>query len=197
MSMSAIGMARRRPSCAAAIDSERTATPSPRWARSATASGALATSAISGASPRRAQAASSTARTPVPCGMQTSGCAVTSVSVHVSPRPVRGWPAGAAATSRSETIVNASSPSGVSPAAPMRATSSSPARTCSVSRSELSSVSEISIPGCAVPKAARASNSGVIVQPLTIPTSSRPRRTPETSSTAWRTAWAAPSTLRA
>ena len=57
-----------------------------------------------------------------------------------------------------------------------------------MSRSELSSIRAISTPGWARWNAARASNSGVTVQPVTMPTTSRPRISPVTSSTACRTA---------
>ena len=63
-----------------------------------------------------------------------------------------------------------------------------PSRTPSTSRSELSSSREISTPGCARWNAASASNSGVTVQPMTMPTVSRPRIRSVTSPTAWPTA---------
>jgi hypothetical protein len=65
----------------AAMDSERMAMPSPRLARSATAPGALACSAMSGWMPWAAQAWSSTVRIPVPAGRHTIGYAVMSARV--------------------------------------------------------------------------------------------------------------------
>ena len=83
--MSSIGTDASRPACTAAMDADRMATPSPRMARSATAPGALASSAMSGRSPAAAQPWSNTARTPVPSGRLTTGYAATSASA------VRGW----------------------------------------------------------------------------------------------------------
>ena len=107
--MSSMTRAFNRPPWLAAMDSERTATPSPRMARSATAPGALACSAISGCMPWAAQAWSNTARTPVPSGMHTIGYALMSARVTRG-RPARGWPGGTAATSRSLTIVQRAQP---------------------------------------------------------------------------------------
>src|SRR4051812_14358053 len=109
----------------------------------------------------------------------------------------RGCPAGTAATSRSLTIVSASSPCGVVAAVPIRARSMVASRTPSVSLSELSSSRDSSTPGWARWNAARASNSGVTVQPMTIPTVSRPRIRSVISPTAWPSAPAAPSAVRA
>ena len=88
------------------------ATPSPRAARSAMASAALACSAITGWRSCAAQAWSNTVRRPVPGGMHTIGWAVRSRRVTRRGR-ARGCPGGTAATSRSLMIVSASSPSGV------------------------------------------------------------------------------------
>jgi hypothetical protein len=170
--------------------------PSPRLARSATAPGALACSAMSGWMPWAAQAWSSTVRIPVPAGRHTIGYAVMSARVTRA-CPARGWPGGRAATSRSLMMGSALSPGGGAPDAPMRARSASPARTRSVSRSELSSIRVISTPGWARWKAARALNSGVTVHAVTMPTTSRPRISPFTASTACRTAPADASTARA
>ena len=63
----------RSSSLPSSIDALRTATPRPRAARSATASGALACSATSAASPCAAQARSNAARIPVPSGRHRSG----------------------------------------------------------------------------------------------------------------------------
>ena len=101
------------------------------------------------------------------------------------------------ATSRSLTIGSAASPAGAVPEAPTRATSTVPLRTRSMSRSELSSIRVMSTPGWARWNAARASNNGVTVHAVTMPTTSRPRMSPFTSSTAWRTASTAASTARA
>ena len=113
-----------------------------------------------------------------------------------SARP-RAWSSGTTATSRSLTIGSASNPAGAVPAAPTRATSTEPRRTRSTSRSEFSSIRLMSTPGWARWKPASASNNGVTVHPVTMPTTSRPRRSPFTSSTAWRTASTAASTALA
>ena len=83
MSTSASGTATSRPSWSLAIDSDRIATPSPRAARSATASGALACSGDAGAGRRGgAQARSKTVRIPVPVGSDTTGCGEAARSVE-------------------------------------------------------------------------------------------------------------------
>ena len=66
-----------------------------------------------------------------------------------------------------------------------------------MSQSELPSTSAISMPGCARWNPASASNSGVTVQAVTMPITSRPRISPVTSSTACRTALTAVSAARA
>ena len=94
-------------------------------------------------------------------------------------------------------MVNASSPAGGAPAAPIRARSAVPVRTRSMSQSELPSSRVIPTPGWARWNAASASNSGVTVQAVTIPTTIRPESSPVTSSTACRAADAAASAARA
>jgi hypothetical protein len=75
----------------------------------------------------------------------------------------------------------------------MRAMSRAPERACSVSVAELSSSSVTTTPGWASWNAASASNSGVTVHAVTMPTVSRPLSKPVTSATDWRSAAAAAS----
>ena len=87
----------------ALMDSVRTATPSPLAARSATASGALACSTMSGFIFPEAQAWSNMVRGAVPSGMHTIGNALISTRL-VRLRLASGWSNGTAATSRSLVI---------------------------------------------------------------------------------------------
>src|SRR5664280_999413 len=87
----------------ALMDSVSTATPSPLAARSATASGALACSTMSGLIFPAAQAWSNMVRGAVPSGMHTTGNGLTSARL-VRLRLASGWSNGTAATSRSLVI---------------------------------------------------------------------------------------------